>query len=50
MRTSTLFQLNRADRFPLKKNEVGQPVTSFLNKTAEKVVPCFMNKDEWGFF
>ena len=31
---------NRADRFLLKKNEVGQSVTSYLNKTAEKAVPC----------
>ena len=31
---------NRADHFPLQKNEVGQSVTSFLNRTAEKAVHC----------
>ena len=35
-------QETRADRFPLQKNEVGLhlSVMSFLNKTAEKAVPC----------
>ena len=30
-------QQNRADPFPLQKNEVGQSVTSYLNKTAVAV-------------
>ena len=47
--------IKRADRFPLKKNEVGQSLTSFLNKTAEKVVPLlhscdFKNADDWFSF
>ena len=29
-------QIKQAGRFPLEKNEVGQSVTSYFNKTAEK--------------
>ena len=33
-------QKQRANHFPLQKNEVGRSVTSFLYKTVEKAVPC----------
>ena len=43
--TSTLFLFYHGNT-----NEVGQSVTSFLNKTAMKAVPCFRNADDWFSF
>ena len=45
--STTVTKNNRAYRFPLKKNEVGKSVTSFLNKPAEKAVPCFRNASDF---